>query len=164
MIAESNIDYELNHDDDTDESEINSEDDDVEVSTFDYTSFQKRIQKDISEDLLFLENDELLSKFPPGKPNGFVIIQQYPVPWQGFHNFSSTCLDITEDEIQRLQLEPMNVTLPVALMMLDPAEYPSFSRARKACRYVKERDTHFYMYIFYLSLEDSFDVLILVSS
>jgi 23S rRNA-/tRNA-specific pseudouridylate synthase len=39
-----------------------------------------------------------------------------------------------EDTIQRLALETTNVTLPVALVLLDPITYPSLSRARKVCR------------------------------
>ncbi|KAL7529045.1 hypothetical protein ACHAXR_006153 [Thalassiosira sp. AJA248-18] len=34
----------------------------------------------------------------------------------------------------RLQLEPLNVTLPAALMLLDPDKYPTQSRARKVIR------------------------------
>ena len=101
-----------------------------EASSFDYTSFKKRIQENLNDELLYDGRESL----PKGKPEGFVIIQQYHVPYNGFHNFSLTSPDINPDEVLRLKLESHNVTLPVALMMLDPVEYPSFSRARKACR------------------------------
>lgn len=133
---EKSVDHIHNHDKDEDEAGLEEGDDEIieeekENESFDYTSFQQRIQQDL------VNNDTLLAKFPPGKPSGFVIVQQYPVPTNGFHsNFTFTCSDITYDEIQRLHLQPTNVTLPVALMLLDRLEYPSFSRARKACRYV----------------------------
>lgn len=38
------------------------------------------------------------------------------------------------NEVDRLQLTSTNVTLPVALMLLDSETYPSLSRARKSCR------------------------------
>ena len=42
---------------------------------------------------------------------------------------------MNSDRVHALGLEDVhNVTLPLALMMLDPITYPSFSRARKACR------------------------------
>jgi len=42
---------------------------------------------------------------------------------------------VTRDDLIRLNIDSgKNVTLPIALMLLDPVEYPSFSRARKACR------------------------------
>ncbi len=46
-----------------------------------------------------------------------------------------TSMGITQDELDRLGInDGQNVTLPIALMLLDPKEYPSFSKARKACR------------------------------
>jgi 23S rRNA-/tRNA-specific pseudouridylate synthase len=41
---------------------------------------------------------------------------------------------VAAGDVQRLNLTASNVTVPVALMLLDPATYPSMSRARKACR------------------------------
>ena len=41
---------------------------------------------------------------------------------------------IDADELSRLELTPMNISVSAALMMLDPDEYPTKSRARKACR------------------------------
>jgi hypothetical protein len=99
----------------------------LEQDQVDYTPFKNQNSDDIS-----IMDD--LSNFPQGIPHGFVIVKQYSLPIDGFHNFSITCPDITPDEVNRLKLGPHNVTLPVALMMLDPTEYPSFSRARKACR------------------------------
>ena len=41
---------------------------------------------------------------------------------------------MSENDIGRLELSRSNLTLPVLLMLLDPLEFPSLSRARKACR------------------------------
>ena len=44
-------------------------------------------------------------------------------------------MGITQSQLDRLGIEDgRNLTLPIALMLLDPKEYPSFSKARKACR------------------------------
>jgi len=61
---------------------------------------------------------------------GFSVSRTLVPPQQGF-----TC-DIykSQSRPELLHLQPSNVTLPVALMCLDPTTYPSLSRARKACR------------------------------
>lgn len=73
-----------------------------------------------------------------GNSNDFRISKTYSVPQEGFLNdpvydklISST---LTSHDIERLGLTHENVTLPVALMALDPEQYPTLSRARKACR------------------------------
>ena len=76
-----------------------------------------------------------------GTSEGFVVTKQYLVPIDGFldaiegdgDSGSHTSLFSPED-ISRLQLESNNVTLAVALMLLDPEKYPTQSRARKAIR------------------------------
>ncbi len=40
----------------------------------------------------------------------------------------------SSEDISRLQLKSNNVTLAIALMLLDPEKYPTQSRARKAIR------------------------------
>ena len=71
------------------------------------------------------------SALPEGIPKGFVVVKQYDL---AFDHFDLSSLDLSEDDVERLALTSTNVSLPVALMLLDPEEYPSFSRARKACR------------------------------
>jgi 23S rRNA pseudouridine1911/1915/1917 synthase len=66
-----------------------------------------------------------------GIPSGHYVIRQFEVP--SIHQFYDLS-KIDPDEIRRLSLTPMNVTLPVALMILDPIKFPSFSKARKFCR------------------------------
>lgn len=43
-------------------------------------------------------------------------------------------IDVVNKDIERLELTPHNISVPVALMLLDPQTYPSRSKARKACR------------------------------
>ena len=72
-----------------------------------------------------------LSTLPEGSPKGYYVVKQYDT-----HDtvFDWSHLDLKSDDVDRLGLTPSNVTVPVALMMLDPEAYPSVSRARKACR------------------------------
>jgi hypothetical protein len=63
----------------------------------------------------------------PGMPEGFYVVKKYHTPDNGF-DLSA----IAPDVIERLELTTTNVSVPIALMLLDPDEYPSLSRARKA--------------------------------
>lgn len=83
------------------------------------------------EDILQKEKD-VLEHLPNGIPDSFRVVQQYPTPPLQFTWDDDALLNAAD--VQRLDLSPHNVTLPVALMLLDKVEYPSFSRARKACR------------------------------
>jgi len=91
---------------------------------------------------------------PEGKPKGFYIVDRYPIPDDGFDTEVARILDgtndvvvatgtttdeeeptvvrrhgVTRDDLVRLNIDSgTNVTLPVALILLDPVEYPSFSR------------------------------------
>lgn len=77
------------------------------------------------------QNEFDSTHFPPGIQDGFFVVQHYSVPSR--MEFSNN-LQIPAEKVERLGLSPDNTTLPVALMMLDPEEYPSQSRARHACR------------------------------
>ena len=67
----------------------------------------------------------------PGLSDGFFITSHYATPFEPF-NFDDTIFSVSD--IDRLQLTPDNITLPAALLLMDPDEYPSLSRARKTCR------------------------------
>jgi 23S rRNA pseudouridine1911/1915/1917 synthase len=75
------------------------------------------------------ENDRGPDSLIPGIPEGFSVVHKYDMP---HHVFDLTEFD--PEEVSRLSLTPTNVSLPVALMLVDPIEYPSFSKARKVCR------------------------------
>ena len=65
---------------------------------------------------------------PRGLDEGHYIIHTYDAP---------ESFDISPVFTSRARPElttPTNVTLPLALMVLDPEKYPTLSRARKACR------------------------------
>jgi hypothetical protein len=64
-----------------------------------------------------------------GTVEGYIVTQQYRVPIDGFPDAI-----FSPEDASRLQLKPNNVTLAVALMLLDPEKYPTQSRARKAIR------------------------------
>lgn len=67
---------------------------------------------------------------PAGLIDGFYVVNQYRTP-QSFDLSSPALGDI---DGKRVSLSTTNVTLPIALMLIDPEEYPSLSRARKAIR------------------------------
>jgi 23S rRNA pseudouridine1911/1915/1917 synthase len=67
---------------------------------------------------------------PPGSLDGYLIVRQYPITSE----FDLSSPTLTGIDQHRLLLKPGNVTVPVALMTLDPSEYPTLSRARKAVR------------------------------
>jgi RluA family pseudouridine synthase len=75
-------------------------------------------------------DDSVLENLIPGSTPGFYVIKQYKtLPGE----FDLDRIKMHED-FQRLELTPHNISVPAALMLLDPDEFPSRSRARKACR------------------------------
>jgi len=83
------------------------------------------------------ESDEEIrprKKFFPGTIDGFSITKIYKTDQDSGFNMDQIKALVDSDEISRLELTPRNISVPIALMMLDPDEYPSKSRARKACR------------------------------
>ena len=77
-----------------------------------------------------------------GTAQGLVVTNIYRVPMEGFLDannvveYSSISLSkiFSVEDIARLRLESKNVTLPAALMLLDPEKYSTQSRARKVIR------------------------------
>ena len=88
------------------------------------------------------ERDANRRNFPKGKPEGYYVTGHYVVPESGFENLVSNSKDsngdqkggITQEEVDRLRISGTNITLPIALMLLDAEVFPSLSRARKSCR------------------------------
>ena len=92
------------------------------------------------------ERDANRMNFPKGNPEGYYVTKQYSIPQKGFENLvtantDSNCSEgraggITQEEVDRLGISGKNITLHIALMLLDAEVYPTVSRARKACRSV----------------------------
>jgi len=82
------------------------------------------------------EDDCDQESLPMGLTDGFYVIKTYTTPSD---NFDLSAPVLAEVNCDRLDITRKNVTLPLALMLMDPQEYPSLSRARKACRYVTAR-------------------------
>ena len=90
------------------------------------------------------ERDANRRNFPKGKPEGYYVTEHYVVPESGFENLVSSAPSqsnsgeskggITQEEVDRLGISGTNLTLPIALMLLDGEAFPSLSRARKSCR------------------------------
>ena len=81
-------------------------------------------------------NDELLPNedLLPGTMDGFSIVKIYKTDQDSDFDMDQAQTVVDSVDVSRLELTPQNISVPVALMMLDPEEYPSKSRARKACR------------------------------
>ena len=80
-------------------------------------------------------DEEILSKKVfPGTIEGFSITKMYKTDQDSGFDMDQIKELVDSDESNRLELTSMNISVPVALMLLDPDEYPTKSRARKACR------------------------------
>ena len=76
-----------------------------------------------------------------GTARGLIVTDVYRVPLEGFLDENVGEADsinlsklFSMEDVTRLRLGSLNVTLSAALMMLDPGKYPTQSRARKAIR------------------------------
>ena len=69
----------------------------------------------------------------PGIPTGFFIIHHTTIPHNGFTQ-SQITQAFTPQDIERLKLQPNNVTVPAALLMLYPEQFTTQTRARKDTR------------------------------
>jgi len=85
------------------------------------------------DEQLTAEESDTVKTYQPGIPKGFFIVDHVDTPAEGF-DMDAVERILGASEIDRSQLTAQNVTLPVALMLLDPETYPSLSRARKTCR------------------------------
>lgn len=138
----------------TSETTVEEEYPEVEINEdFDYTHTRHQNTQQYYDDVEDEENNDFFTKaerdanrinYPKGTPNGFYVTKTFTVPKEGFPDIGNTNnnnesennneIIITQEEIDRLNISPNNITLPIALMLLDKESYPSFSRARKSCR------------------------------
>jgi hypothetical protein len=70
----------------------------------------------------------------PGSNDGFYIVKTYKTDQSSGFDLQKLWTMVAPNEMDRLDLTARNITVPLALMLLDPEEYPTTSRARKACR------------------------------
>ncbi len=113
-----------------DEDDILEEFDDHQVETDD--ELAKDTDHEDDEDVYQMDDFEIV-KLPRGIPEDYAIVQQWAVPTEGLDLSLASDVD-QQIVIERLQLSPTNVSLPLALMLLLPNVYPTLSRARKICR------------------------------
>lgn len=126
------------------------DDDDKAHQSNHYEESTHRTMKSGMESLDDMPSNDL----PEGVPKGFYIVKQYMyLPndenslrlWNTTISTTPDVVDsqsnltiinfMNEDHIHHLGLSDIhNITLPIALTILDPITYPSLSRARKACR------------------------------
>jgi len=110
------------------------------------------------ESMQALASPSLSPKPKTPAPTDWVVVEEYPmVPLNGIdpyrildnNTFQSSSDDRNENDfdetarskyleaLSRLNITQHNLTLPIAIMSLDPHRYPSLSKARKACRQKK---------------------------
>ena len=80
-----------------------------------------------------LEEEGPAIDLPKGSNNGFYIVKTYKTQSGGF-DMNLVRAFVEAVDVERLELTSQNLSVPVALMMVDLDEFPSQSRARKACR------------------------------
>lgn len=120
------------------------------------TSDDERVDYETAEVTTSTTNTEK-STLLPGSTAGFYVTQQWALPKTSFNltklvglsqqrQQSETVVGSIKnkgedddtcrigDDVARLGWTPFNLTLPGALMLVDPETYPSLSRSRKACR------------------------------
>lgn len=79
-----------------------------------------------------LDVDNLL----PGTTDGFYVVKECTLPFDRPFDLDGLLKQglVPSEQVHRLEGTSHNVTVPLALMLLDPIKYPSLSRARKECR------------------------------
>jgi len=93
---------------------------------------RNRRQQQTTTTTSFLVRD--LENMSAGTKKGYFITDQWEIPATGLNLTSINEKKGVLDRTLKNPLTPTNLTLPVALMILNPSEYPSVSRARKALR------------------------------
>jgi hypothetical protein len=69
-----------------------------------------------------------------GSKEGYYIVKMYKTDPAGFDLDRIPGIMGNDLHLERLKITSHNLTVPLALTILDPEEYPSTSQARKACR------------------------------
>ena len=109
-------------------TEENLDDDDVDDDDVD-GEIDDEVHDEISPSQLSTPEE-----FLPGIINGFSIVKIYETDEDSEFDMDKIRTLLDSDDVSRLELTSRNISVPVALMMLNPEEYPSRSQARKACR------------------------------
>lgn len=109
-----------------------------QLSVFHFSRLFSSVQEipDAEESDMLLQEDEIdnpLEEMIPGSNPGFYVVSQMKTPETEF-DVELVKEIIGDEDYDRLRLTAQNISVPVALMLLDPENYPSRSRARKACR------------------------------
>lgn len=96
----------------------------------------KKIKLD-PDAVLVTDNDVVVPSsidvLPKGIPDSFSIVKYSTIPSTGFTKNQITNVFSTE-EITRLKLQPDNMTIPTALLLLFPEHFPTQTNARKDTR------------------------------
>jgi hypothetical protein len=124
----SQVILDRNDDDDTDkqlvqDDSVDDGDDDVGLPTL-----LQNIDDDNDED-----TTNPVDNLPKGIPDGFSIIDHRTIPKSGFTTLQlENALSL--ESISRMKLTTMDVTVPVALLLLFPEQFATYTKARKESR------------------------------
>ena len=106
------------------------DDDEEEEEGFDEVFNEIEEEEDKEEQ----QDEPTTINLPKGTSEGFYIVKTYHTEKEQGFDMETIQRLVDAEDVQRLDLTSNNISVPVALMMLDEIEYPSISRARKACR------------------------------
>ncbi|VEU44563.1 unnamed protein product [Pseudo-nitzschia multistriata] len=97
-------------------------------------SDQEKIIDEVSMEEMADGDKPSEENFLPSIMDGFSVVRMYKTCQDSGFDLDQVEALVGVDDVGRLELTPRNISVPIALMMLDPGEYPSRSAARKACR------------------------------
>ncbi len=110
----------------------------IEFSSVDVDGDEDGLEEDLLDDLDASEDDDhvdnpTMMNLPKGTNEGFYVVKVFKTESTAFDMDHIRAL-VDEDDVKRLELNSQNISVPIGLMMADREEFPSVSRARKACR------------------------------
>lgn len=85
----------------------------------------------ICEELNQLSAEEV-ALLPQGCRKGFAVLHHHAFPIQSTFDWSA--LGLSDKDVKRLNLTSTDISLPVAVMLMNPSKYTTLSRARKFVR------------------------------
>lgn len=138
----------IDHDDNDDDSVDGGEDIDIDNESPQEEDTTAAGENNIANSLSTYQNEyqDIYSKFtalgqnltsiddlPSSIPTGFYIIQSSTIPINGFTQSQLEAV-FSQKDINRLKLQPNDVTIPVALLLLFPNQFATRTRATKEVR------------------------------
>lgn len=126
LVHEAATIFEMDEDDALEEIET----DDLEVVE---DTISMEVADEADDDFHLLDESQI-AKLPRGIPNDYAIVKNWTIPSEGLNLSPAKNDPDRQANIERLKLTATDLSLPVALTLLSPDQYPSLSQARRICR------------------------------